>query len=82
MHVSFRLVEEVKEKCSVVLEAEEIYMNTRYSFVKCYRYQMNCILCSTVVNNGVRRAWLSVLTGSYILPASLIDMQILFVCLS
>lgn len=80
MHVSFRLVEEVKEKCSVVLETEEIYMNTRYSFVKCY--QLNDIMYYTAVNNGVRRAWLSVVTGSYILPASLIDMQILFVCLS
>lgn len=36
----------------------------------------------TAVNNGVRRTCLSVVTGSYILPASLIDMQILFVCLS
>lgn len=35
----FRLVEEVKEKCSVVLEAEEIYMNTRYSSVR--HYQLN-----------------------------------------
>ena len=42
-HVSLRLVEEVKEKCSIVLEAEEIYMNTRYGhngkyvkFVKVY----------------------------------------------
>ena len=25
----FRLVEEVKEKCAVIIEAEEVYMNTR-----------------------------------------------------
>jgi len=29
VHFGFRLVEEVKEACSIVLEAEEIYMNTR-----------------------------------------------------
>ena len=28
----FRLVEEVKDACSVTLEADDIYMNTRYCF--------------------------------------------------
>ena len=28
----FRLVEEVKDACSVTLEADDIYMNTRYYF--------------------------------------------------
>ena len=35
-----RLVEEVKDACSVTLEADDIYMNTRYCFHWCFLHKL------------------------------------------
>ena len=52
VHFGFRLVEEVKEACSIVLEAEEIYMNTRCCVLTNNSYLYNYMMISITENLG------------------------------